>query len=156
MPDKIAAHAEIRRHSPVPIATGEHEYTRWGQKQLMDARAADVLQPDTYWAGGISELVKIGALASTYDLPVIPHGHSVPANVQLIAAMPAATMPLVEYLVKWNQLHQFFWKEPVMPVDGVVSVPQGPGMGVELDPAKIEEERDITWADRPVAVESVE
>jgi L-alanine-DL-glutamate epimerase-like enolase superfamily enzyme len=149
MPDKIAACAEIRRHSRVPIATGEHEYTRWGLKQLMDAGAADVLQPDTYWAGGISELLKIGALASTYDLPVIPHGHSVPANVHLIAAMPAATFPMVEYLVKWNQLLQFFFKEPVKPVNGMVTVPQGPGMGVELDPARIEEERDITWADRP-------
>ena len=156
MPDKIEAHAEIRRNSPVPIATGEHEYTRWGLKQLMDAEAADVLQPDTYWAGGISELVKIGALASTYDVPVIPHGHSVPANVHLIAAMPAATMPLVEYLVKWNQVHQFFFKEPVMPKNGMVTLPQGPGMGVDLDPAKIESERDITWADRPVAVESAE
>jgi L-alanine-DL-glutamate epimerase-like enolase superfamily enzyme len=53
--DKIDACAEIRRRSKVPIATGEHEYTRWGLKQLMDARAAEVLQHDIYWAGGISE-----------------------------------------------------------------------------------------------------
>lgn len=156
MPDKIEACAEIRRRSPVPIATGEHEYTRWGLKQLMDAGAADVLQPDTFWAGGISEMVKICHLASTYDLPVIPHGHCVPANIHLIAAQPANVCPLVEYLVKWNELLQFFWRNPVKPVDGMVSVPTGPGLGVELDPAKIESERDLSWAETPNMAGSVQ
>lgn len=156
MPDKIAACAEIHRLSPVPTATGEHEYTRWGQKELLDAHAADVLQPDTYWAGGISELVKICSLASTYDIPVIPHGHSVPANVQLIAAQPVTTAPLAEFLVKWNVIHQFFWKEMVKPVNGIITVPTGPGMGVELDPAKIDSEQDLSWSDRPTAVKRAE
>ena len=144
MPDMVEACAQARSRSRVPIATGEHEYTRWGIKQLLDAGAADVLQPDTYWAGGITEMMKIAALASCYGVPVIPHGHSVPANVQLSAALPIPSVPLVEYLVKWNDLHQFFWKEPVKPVNGLVTVPTGPGMGVELDPAKIEHERDLT------------
>ncbi len=156
MPDKIAACAEIHRLSPVPTATGEHEYTRWGQKELLDAHAADVLQPDTYWAGGISELVKICSLASTYDIPVIPHGHSVPANVQLIAAQPVTTAPLAEFLVKWNVIHQFFWKEMVKPVNGVIPVPPGPGWGVELAPAKIDSEQDLSWSDRPTAVKRPE
>ncbi len=120
----------------------------------MDAGAADVLQPDTYWAGGISEMVKICALASTYDLPIIPHGHSVPANIHLIASQPEPTCPLVEYLVKWNELLQFFFINPVKPVNGMVSVPQGPGMGVEIDPAKIESERELSWADRPTLVDA--
>ena len=156
MPDKIDACAEIRRRSPIPTATGEHEYTRYGLKLLMDAGAADVLQPDTYWAGGITEMVKICALASTYDLPVIPHGHSVPANVHLIVSQPAVTCPLVEYLVKWNEIHQFFWKEPVNPVNGVVTVPLGPGMGMELDSAKIEAERELDWSEPELQVEQPE
>jgi len=145
LPDKIDAYAEIRQRSLVPIAGGEHEYTRWGLKLLMDAGAVDVLQPDIYWAGGLSELVKICALASTYDLPVVPHGHSVPATAHLIAAQPATTCPILEYLIKWNEVHQFFWKEPLQPVDGVVTVPSGPGMGMELDPEKIEAERELSW-----------
>lgn len=151
MPDKIAACAEIRRRSPVPTATGEHEYTRWGLKQLMDAQAADVLQADTYWAGGISEMQKIFTVATTYDLPVIPHGHSVPANVHLSAAMPALSCPMVEFLVKWNVILQFFWKEPLVPVNGYVTVPDRPGMGMELDMDKVEEERELDWSDKPVA-----
>ena len=156
MPDKIAQCAEIRQRSVVPIATGEHEYTRWGLKLLMDAGAAEVLQPDTYWAGGISEMQKIIAVGTTYDLPIIPHGHSVPANLHLIAAQPITTCPLVEYLVKWNELLQFFWKKPIKPVNGSVTVPTGPGMGMELDPAKIEDERDLDWKDRPSMTGSVQ
>jgi L-alanine-DL-glutamate epimerase-like enolase superfamily enzyme len=145
MPDLIDACAEIRRRSRVPIATGEHEYTRWGLKQLMDAGAAETLQPDTYWAGGISEMVKICAVASCYGLYVIPHGHSVHANVQLSAALPIPYVPLVEYLIKWQELLQFFWKTPLKPVNGIVTVPTTPGMGIEVDTAKIESERELRW-----------
>lgn len=141
--DKIDACAEIRRRSKVPIATGEHEYTRWGLKQLMDARAADVLQPDIYWAGGISEMLKIAALASTYDLVLIPHGHSTPATAQFIAAQPPTLCPILEYLIKWNEIHQYFFRQPLKPVDGMITVPTAPGMGMELDEAKIETEREL-------------
>ena len=144
--DKIDACAEIRARSRVPIATGEHEYTRWGLKQLMDARAADVLQPDIYWAGGISEMLKIAALASTYELVLIPHGHSTPATAQFIAAQPPTLCPILEYLIKWNEIHQFFFRNPLKPVRGMITVPTAPGMGVELDEAKIEGERELRWS----------
>ena len=130
----------------MPIATGEHEYTRWGFKQLMDACAADVLQPDIYWAGGISEMVKIAALTSVYDLVLIPHGHSTPATAQFIAAQPPTLCPLLEYLIKWNEINQFFLLNPLKPVDGMITVPVRPGMGMELDEAKIESERELRWS----------
>jgi len=146
LPDKIESCAAIRKAVGIPIATGEHEYTRWGFKGLMDAQAADVLQPDIYWAGGLSEVVKICALASAYDLPVIPHGHSVPATVHLIASQPANVCPLLEYLIQWNQVNQFFFKDPIRPENGVVALPEGPGMGVELDEDKIESQREVRWS----------
>ncbi len=145
MPDLIEVYADIRARSSVPISGGEHEYTRYGLKQLMDAEAVDVLQPDVYWAGGISETMKIAAIASTYNLPVIPHGHSVPAVAHVSASLPASLSPLQEYLVKWNEVHQFFWKDPVKPVNGLIHVPTGPGMGMELDPSRIDSEREVTW-----------
>src|SRR5262245_29286834 len=144
--DKIDACAEIRARSRVPIATGEHEYTRWGLKHLMDARAADVLQPDIYWAGGISEMVKIAALASVYDLVLIPHGHSTPATAQFIAAQSPTLCPILEYLINWNEIHQFFFLNPLKPVAGMISVPVRPGMGIELDEAKIESEHELRWS----------
>ncbi len=145
LPDKIAQYAEIRRNVRIPISGGEHEYTRWGLKQLMDAGACDVLQPDIYWAGGISEMQKILALASAYDLVVIPHGHSTPASAHVIAAWPQTTCPLLEYLVKWNEIHQFFLKHPLKPVNGIVSLPTTPGIGMDLDDAKIETRQEVTF-----------
>ena len=90
-------------------------------------------------------MLKILALASTHDLPVIPHGHSTPASAHLIASQPANLCPLLEYLIKWNEIHQFFLKTPVKPEGGVVRLPEGPGLGMELDEAKIEEERRLSW-----------
>jgi L-alanine-DL-glutamate epimerase-like enolase superfamily enzyme len=145
LPDKIEQYAQIRRQINIPISGGEHEYTRWGLKQLMDAEACDVLQPDIYWAGGISEMMKICALASAYDLQVIPHGHSTPASAHVIAAWPEVTCPLLEYLVKWNEIHQFFLKYPVKPEGGVVKLSDRPGIGMELDEAKIESRREISF-----------
>jgi L-alanine-DL-glutamate epimerase-like enolase superfamily enzyme len=143
--DKIDACAEIRRRSKVPIATGEHEYTRWGYKQLLDADAAEVYQADIYWAGGISEMNKIAALVSAYDRVLIPHGHSTLTNAHFIAAQTPVLSPLLEYLVKWNQIHQYFLLHPLEPVNGMITMPDRPGMGIELDPAKIEEEQELRW-----------
>ena len=145
LPDKISQYAQIRAASPIPISGGEHEYTRWGLKHLMDAQACDVLQPDIYWAGGISEVTKICALASAYDLPVIPHGHSTPASVHLIAAWPVVTCPMLEYLIKWNEVHQFFLANPVKPENGVVKVPTGPGLSMALDRDKCDSMQYMTY-----------
>ncbi len=147
LPDKIESYAAIRRQSPVRIAGGEHEYTRWGLHQLISAGGVDFVQADIYWAGGITETLKICAVASVYDLPVIPHGHSTPAGIHLIAAQPQPLTPLVEYLIKWNEVHQFFLKRPVKPVNGLVHVPDGPGIGMDLDEAKIEERRELRWTE---------
>jgi L-alanine-DL-glutamate epimerase-like enolase superfamily enzyme len=143
--DKIAQYAEIRAASPIPISGGEHEYTRWGIKQLLDARAVDVLQADIYWCGGISETQKICALASAYDIPLIPHGHSTPASAHLIAAWPEPTTPLLEYLIKWNEVHQYFLATPLKPINGVVTLPTTPGLGMELDEDKMESKREISF-----------
>ena len=147
LPDKIESYAAIRRQVRVPISGGEHEYTRWGLQALMDAEAVDVLQPDIYWAGVITEMLKICALASTYDLPVIPHGHSTPASAHLIASQPTSVCPLLEYLIKWNEIHQFFLKTPLKPERGVVHIPETPGLGMDLDEAKIESQRIVRWTD---------
>ncbi len=143
--DKIEACAEIRRRVTVPIATGEHEYTRWGMKALLDAGAADVIQADIYWAGGISEMQKIAALCSAYDIPLVPHGHSTLTNAHFIAAQSPMLCPILEYLVKWNAIHQHFLLEPLLPVGGTIVMPTRPGMGIALDPAKIEGERELRW-----------
>jgi L-alanine-DL-glutamate epimerase-like enolase superfamily enzyme len=145
LPDLVHSTAELRRSMRIPLATGEHEYTRWGIFELLQAGAADVVQADTYWAGGITEMLKIGSVCSLYDVPLIPHGLSVPANVQLIASQPAGLYPMVEYLVQWNMVSQYFWTTPLHPTNGMVEVPDRPGIGVDIDEAKIAERIPLTW-----------
>lgn len=143
--DRIESYAEIRRRMPFPVAGAEHEYTRWGIKLVLDARACDVIQPDIYWAGGISEMLKIAALASCYDVQLIPHGHSTPATAHFLLAQPANLCPLIEYLIKWNEVHQFFLKYPLKPVDGYVTPRAEPGIGMDLDEAKIERREELSF-----------
>jgi len=133
VPDKYETCAEIRRAMPFPVSNGEHEYTRWGFRRLLEANAQDVLQPDIYWAGGITEMLKIAALASAYDVELVPHGHSSHATAHFLAAMPPGLCPLQEYLVKWNTVNQFFLKDKIEPVAGHITPPDRPGMGMEID-----------------------
>ncbi|MFB6135663.1 MAG: enolase C-terminal domain-like protein [Halobacteriaceae archaeon] len=143
MPDELDQYAEIREAAPFPVAGGEHEYTRWGATELLARDCVDVLQLDTFWGGGISEMRHVASLASVHDVPLIPHGHLVPANVQVIAAHPESVCPLVEYLVRWNETLQFFFADPVEPEGGTVTVPDGPGLGVEIDDSTVEAEREL-------------
>ncbi len=91
-------------------------------------------------------MVKIAAPASVYDVVLIPHGHSTPATAQFIAAQSPTLCPILEYPIKWNEIHQFFLLHPLKPVDGTITVPVRPGMGMELDEAKIETERELRWS----------
>ncbi len=76
------------------IATGEHEYTRYGFRQLLEREAAEIWQPDIHWCGGLTELRRIGALAAAYDIPVIPHGGGSRDSVHWI--MAAVNSPWAE------------------------------------------------------------
>jgi L-alanine-DL-glutamate epimerase-like enolase superfamily enzyme len=143
MADKPEVCAAIRRAVPFPVSNGEHEYTRWGFRRLLELGAQDVLQPDIYWAGGITETLKICALASAYDIEVIPHGHSTHATAHLIASQPPALCPLQEYLIKWNTVHQFFVQDKLEPRNGVIELPTQPGMGLAIDEALVESERTL-------------
>ncbi len=142
-PDRLGDFAAIRRATTVPIATGEHEYTRWGFLQLLQADAVDVLQADPDWCGGISELVKICALASAYGRPVIPHGHSIHAAVHVIAAQPPGTCPLAEYLIRHAPAKQHFHADFLAPEGGSIALPTAPGLGIALDEAKVEERVEL-------------
>jgi L-rhamnonate dehydratase len=136
-PERVGALREIRQASSVPIATGEHVYTRWQVKELLMAGAVDVLQVDPDWTGGISELVKIGALASAFDVPMIAHGHSLLPALHVAGAQSPQTVPLVEYLVRYQESKQFFHAPIYRPSEGAVSLPDLPGLGLVLDESKI-------------------
>ena len=140
----VEGYARLSDAAPFPIAGGEHDVTRWDFQKLLAAGALDVLQPETFYTGGISELVKICTLGSTHDVPVFPHGNSAPTNVQVIAAQPPTVCPLVEFLIQRNAHYQHFFEEPVWPEEGTISVPDRPGLGISIDDSKVEAESEVT------------
>jgi L-rhamnonate dehydratase len=142
LPDRVDSYRKIREATNIPLSGAEHHYTRWGMKQFIDAEALDILQPDIYWAGGLSEVLKIAALATSFDLITIPHGHSTNAGIHFSVSQSPIHTPYQEYLVKWNIIHQHFLKDPVSPVKGTIHAPTGVGMMMDLDPDKIEREEE--------------
>jgi L-alanine-DL-glutamate epimerase-like enolase superfamily enzyme len=141
----ISQYAELRRTlDTVAIAGGEHEYTRWGIKALLDAEAVDVLQPDPTWAGGLTEMVKICALASAHGIPVIPH-HGGRASLHLIASQTMTTCPIQEWLLQHGRRDNLFLKHKIEPEAGAFALPPGPGLSMDLDEATITSREEVTF-----------
>lgn len=137
-PDDYSGYAEVKRRvGDITLLTcGEHEYTRYGFRQLIEGKCADILQPDVNWVGGLTEAKRIVAMASAYDIPVIPHGSSVFSYHMQIAN---CNCPMAEYLVmspKADKIVPLFgnlFKNEPLPKDGYLEIPETPGWGVELN-----------------------
>ena len=138
MPDRIDSYVRLKNKINIPLAGAEHHYTRWGMNQFISQGALDIIQADPHWCGGISEMMKISALCSTHDLILIPHAGAMHSGVHFSFSQSPAHTPLIEYLVKWMPIMQFFVKEPIVPNQGFINVPEKSiGLGVEIDSTKI-------------------
>jgi L-alanine-DL-glutamate epimerase-like enolase superfamily enzyme len=136
-PDDFEGCAEVREALDIPIVAGENEFTRYGCRDLIAHKSADILNLDTVKAGGITEYRKIAALASAFHIPVAPHG-SPHMAVHLLAATPNAlimeTYPGVE--------SRFNPALPLYPVkEGHITVPEQPGLGIDPDPELVKKYR---------------
>ncbi|MEM7130708.1 MAG: enolase C-terminal domain-like protein [Chloroflexota bacterium] len=145
-PERVSEFRKLRQSTNIPIATGEHVFTRWQTKELLVNGAVDWLQNDPDWTGGITELTKICALASSFEVPLIAHGHSLLAALHVAGAQSPATVPMVEYLYATQPLKQYFHKPMVEPESGVVKLPELPGLGLALDESKIEAQKRIQFS----------
>lgn len=143
-PEKIDSFAAIRRGTTIPLASGEHFYGRWEVERYLQAGTLSVVQADPEWCGGVSELVKIGTVASLHDVRVIPHGHSLHAAVHVILSQSPMTFPLGEYLVTKMRHYQHFEKNPMTVEQAHIAQPTGPGFDIQLDAAKIDSQRLLT------------
>jgi L-alanine-DL-glutamate epimerase-like enolase superfamily enzyme len=132
--DKIGL-AEVRRSSAVPIATGESEFTRHDFREIAELRGADVVQPDLAIAGGITEGLRIGAIASAYNLRLAPHlwsgAPAFAAGVALAASQSAGF--ILEYSLGANPLLHDLVHEKFPVVDGQLGIPDRPGLGITVD-----------------------
>jgi L-alanine-DL-glutamate epimerase-like enolase superfamily enzyme len=134
-PDNIVGQAEVRGTTDIPIAAGETEQTRFAFRDLIEARAADVLQPDVAIAGGITETLRICALASTHGLTVAPHlwGGAVlfASGLHLAVATPCVTT--LEFSRGENPLLHDLVQEPFDLRDGFIYPSDRPGLGITLN-----------------------
>ncbi len=108
IPDEIHGYAELRRSSRIPIAGGEHEFTIYGFRQLLEAQAVDYIQFDTNRVGGITQARKIAALAEAHSIPVIPHAGQM-HNYHIV--MASLNSPMAEYfpVVDVEVGNELFW-----------------------------------------------
>ena len=134
------------------IVGAEHEYTRWGFARLVEEATLDLYQADPHWAGGISELAKIGSVVSAGGGQLIPHGQSMQCNAAVTFAASPALIPQAEYLRRHAVLYQHFLASPIRPVGGSIAAPTLPGLGMALDESKILARRAVgpLVAHRPV------
>jgi D-galactarolactone cycloisomerase len=132
-PEDYRALARVRAAVDIPLAAGENEATAVGFRELIAHGAVDILQPSITKVGGLGEARKVCALAAAWNVAVVPHafyfGPGLAATLHLIAATPG--LPYVEY--PGGELETPLLAEPIRAVDGVVTVPTGPGLGVTVN-----------------------
>ncbi len=135
--------AEIARGTHLPIATGERVFTKWGFREVLEKKAATILQPDMCHAGGITEVRLIAGMAEAYYASVAPHNPlgpiSLAAGVQLAASIP-------NFLCQEQvSLGEGYVKKPFTVRDGYLDLPTGPGLGIELDDNALADKIGHDW-----------
>ncbi|MCC6538721.1 MAG: mandelate racemase/muconate lactonizing enzyme family protein [Bryobacterales bacterium] len=135
--DNLAAYAELARHTHLPLTISERLMTRWGFREVLSNRAAQVIMPDLCWCGGLSEAKKIAGMAEVEYLPVAPHNCGGPVLHQASAHLAANVTNLaILETVRRHYLDEYdgVVTSLVKPVGGRLPLPAGPGLGVDLTP----------------------
>ena len=148
MSEDIAGYKELKNLTDIYLAAGENEFTKFGFRDWISQRAVDILQPDLCSAGGFTECRKISALAQAWHMPVVPHvwasGIGLAASLQFIATLPPAPLALhpIEPMLEYDQSAHPFRQDLIFGAiqmqDGMVRVPDGPGLGIEVDRTVLE------------------
>ena len=138
--ENIDALAEVRRKINIPVVTGEELYTKFEFREVFEKRAADILNPDVCNVGGILELKEIAAMAEPYFVVISPHNFNsttlgLAATLQVSAAIP--NFLITEYFVNLEEFGRDIAKTPFEARDGYISVPDAPGIGIDLDEERL-------------------
>jgi galactonate dehydratase len=138
--------AEIARGTHLPIATGERVFTKWGFREVLEKKAATILQPDLCHAGGITEVRLIAGMAEAYYAAIAPHNPlgpiSLAAGVQIAASIP-------NFLCQEQvSLGEGYITKPFMVRKGYIDVPTGPGLGIQLDENALADKIGHDWKNR--------
>jgi galactonate dehydratase len=135
LPTNPRALREIKESTTIPIAAGERLYTRWDFADLLHDQAVAVIQPDLSHCGGIFEARKIAAMAEIHDIAIAPHCPLGPVALAACLQLDACTPNFLcqEQLT----LGETLLKEPIQVEAGYANIPEGPGLGVEIDEEKL-------------------
>ena len=138
--ENIDALAEVRRSISIPVVTGEELYTKFEFREVFEKRAADILNPDVCNVGGILELKEIAAMAEPYFVVISPHNFNsttlgLAATLQVSAAIP--NFLITEYFVNLEEFGRDIAQTPFEARDGYISVPDAPGIGIDLDEERL-------------------
>jgi L-rhamnonate dehydratase len=136
IPDDIRGYVELKSYGRIPLAGGEHEFTLYGFRDLLEARAVDYIQFDTNRVGGITQARKIAALAEAHSVPVIPHAGQM-HNYHIV--MASLNSPMAEYFpaVDVEVGNELFWYifqgEPKAKHGSIDLDDNAPGLGLTID-----------------------
>ncbi|MFV0334157.1 MAG: mandelate racemase/muconate lactonizing enzyme family protein [Tropicimonas sp.] len=128
--DDIPGLARFRAKSTIPLGTGEHEYTKWGVRDLLLAEAADIVQADGARAGGYTEMMKCAALCEAWNVKFAPHAME---HIHIPIASVSGAVPFLERLRLFETITHSVYKNAQVPTDGHLDVIEAPGHGLQLD-----------------------
>jgi galactonate dehydratase len=129
--------AEIAAKTHIPIATGERVFTKWGFREILEKRAATIVQPDVCYAGGITELRLIAGMAEAYYTPMAPHNPQGPLSLAASLQI-AGCVPNFLAQERGDNEYEELLAKPLAPVtDGHRPLPTDPGLGVTIDEDKL-------------------
>jgi L-rhamnonate dehydratase len=141
IPDDVHGYAELKSYGRIPIAGGEHEFTAYGFRDLLEARALDYIQFDTNRVGGITQARKIAAMAEAYSIPVIPHAGQM-HNYHIV--MASLNSPMAEYfpvvdVEVGNELFWYIFNGEPKAKDGFIDLDESvPGLGLTINETALE------------------
>lgn len=143
VPEQLDAYREIKAAQPIPVAGGETWHSRWGMREPIETRAIDIIQPDICGVGGFTEMRRVADMAALHGIRLVPHvwgtAVQIAASLQFMAAMVPSPVrvnpiePILEFDRTENPFRQAVVKTPIEHVGGVVAIPDGPGLGIEIN-----------------------
>jgi len=139
----IPSFAQLRTSTTIPIATGEHLYDRYDLLPFLQQGLLGVLQVDPEWCGGVTDIVRMCAMAEPFGVAVIPHGHGIHAALHVVASQSPEVCPQVEYLYHHMPERHHFEIDTPAPKGGSIALPTRPGFGIELATDRIEASREM-------------
>ena len=151
VPEQLDAYRAVRAGQPIPVAGGETWHSRWGMREPIETRAVDIIQPDVCGVGGFTEARRVADMAALHGVRLVPHvwgtAVQIAASLQFMAALVPNPVrvnpiePILEFDRTENPFRQAVVTRPIEHVAGVVAIPDGPGLGIEIDRAVLAEFR---------------